>query len=89
MKIRWTHGTLYDDPKTGVCEVSGAYETGRMYVKEDGKPIFVGNTAAPDAVEDYAGFLTALDTVEAFKRGYPKRDRVESRIEKKKKKKKR
>ena len=79
--ITWDSRTLYEKPTTGVCEITGAYETGRYFILDDDKRIFVGNTIAPARVEDYAGFLTAMGTVEDFKRGYSKRDRVEARIE--------
>jgi hypothetical protein len=73
--ITWDSRSLYDPPATGVCAVSGAYETGRFYVR-DGKRVFVGNTKAPEVVEDYVGFLTASGTTNSFKRGYPKREAV-------------
>ena len=87
MKILWNSYMLYDKPETGVCQVSGAYETGRWYVTDENERIFVGNTAAPDAVEDYVGFLTVLGTVEEFKRGYSRRDRKAASLPAKKKKK--
>ena len=73
--ITWDSRTLYDPPAVGICEVNGKYETGRYY-RRDNKRIFVSNTAAPKAVEDYAGFLAARGTVTQFKRGYPKKDSV-------------
>ena len=86
--ITWNSRTLYEKPTTGVCEITGAYETGRFFILDDTKRVFVGNTIAPAEVHDYAGYLTAMGTVEDFKRGYSKRDRVEARIEMPKKKKK-
>jgi len=47
-RVTWDANTLYDHPAVGTCEISGAYETGRFFLREDGSPIFVGNTAAPD-----------------------------------------
>jgi len=85
--ITWNSRTLYEKPTTGVCEITGAYETGRFYLKGGSKPIFVGNTIAPAEVDDYVGFLTAMGTVENFKRGYPKPDRVAERVEMPKKRK--
>ena len=80
--ITWDARTLYEKPTTGVCEITGAYETGRYFILDGDKRIFVGNTIAPAEVEDYAGFLTAMGTVGGdFKRGYAKRDRIEERIE--------
>ena len=79
--ITWNSRTLYEKPTTGQCEITGAYETGRFYLKDGSKPIFVGNTIAPAEVDDYVGFLTAMGTVENFKRGYPKPDRVAERVE--------
>ncbi len=77
--ITWDSRSLYDPPATGVCSVSGAYETGHFYVR-DGKRVFVGNTKAPEVVEDYVGFLTASGTTNSFKRGYPKREAVADRL---------
>jgi len=82
--ITWDSKTLYGKPATGVCAVSGEYETGRWFVR-DGKPVFVGNSAAPDAVEDYVTFLTLLGQVNAFKRAYPKVEWTADRVESKKK----
>jgi hypothetical protein len=73
--ITWDSRTLYDPPAVGTCEVSGKYETGRYYLK-DNKRIFVSNSAAPKAVEDYVDFATALAQVNGFKRGYAKKDWV-------------
>jgi len=84
-RVTWDANTLYDHPAVGTCEISGAYETGRFFLREDGSPIFVGNTAAPDVVEDYAGFLARLGSVADFKRGYAKRDRAAESVESKKK----
>ena len=84
--ITWDSKSLYDKPTVGVCEITGAYETGRFYVK-DGKRIFIGSTAAPEHVEDYVGFRTALGAVGEFKRGYSKSDRWEQRLASTKKKK--
>ena len=83
--ISWDSRSLYESPTTGTCAVSGAYETGRFYVR-DGKRVFVGNTKAPEVVEDYAGFLTAAGTTNSFKRGYPKRERVAASLPAPKKK---
>jgi len=69
--ITWDSRTLYESPTTGICAITGKYETGRFF-KKDGAPVFVGDGAQADAVEDYVGFLTALRTVGQFKRGYPK-----------------
>jgi hypothetical protein len=84
--ITWNTTTLYEPPELGVCEISGAYEPGRWYDR-GGKRIFVGNSAAPEAVEDYLTFATMVGTVEGFKRGYPKKDRVAERLPAPKKKK--
>ena len=77
--ITWNANTLYAAPATGVCEVSGKYETGRFYIKND-KPIFVGNTAAPKSVENYVEFKTALDQVNGFKRHYAKTEWTAKRV---------
>jgi len=77
--ITWDLRSLYDAPSTGVCEISGKYETGRFYDR-DGKRIFVGNTAAPKSVDDYVRFATMLDTVKQFKRGYPKSEWTAKRV---------
>ena len=73
--ITWDSRSLYDPPAVGVCEVSGKFETGRHY-RKDNKRIFVCNTAAPKAVDDYAGFLAARGAVNDFKRGYAKKDNI-------------
>ncbi len=85
-RVTWDAHTLYGKPAVGTCEISGAYETGRYFRKEDGSPILVGNTAAPEAVEDYVGFLTALGSVSDFKSSDAKRDRISARLVVKKKK---
>ena len=85
--ITWDSRLLYEKPETGVCEVSGAYETGRYFWTDGNKRIFVGNTAAPTAVRDYIGFLTATGTVSSFKAAYPKADKIAERVGKPKKKK--
>jgi hypothetical protein len=77
--ITWDSKTLYDRPTVGVCAISGAFETGRFFVR-DGKRVFVGNTAAPDAVHDYVGFRAALGAVGEFKRAYSKADRWAERV---------
>jgi len=82
--ITWDSKTLYGKPEAGVCAITGEYETGRWY-RRDGKPVFVGNSAAPDAVEDYVAFLTLLGQVNAYKRGYPKAAWTAERVESKKK----
>jgi len=79
--ITWNSRTLYEKPTTGICEITSAYETGRYYLKDGKTPIFVGNTIAPAEVDDYIGFLTSMGTVENFKRGYPKPDRIAERVE--------
>ena len=86
--ITWDTRALYERPTVGVCEVSGAYETGRYYIR-DGKRIFVGDTAAPDSVEGYVAFRTALGAVGEFKRGYSKSDRWAAKLAPKKPAKKR
>jgi hypothetical protein len=85
--ITWNSRTLYEDPTTGVCEITGEYETGRFYLVDGSRRIFIGNSAAPEHVEDYAGFLAATGTVQEFKAAYPKRERIAERIAPKKKKK--
>jgi hypothetical protein len=77
--ITWDASTLYDAPTVGTCAVTGAFETGRWFLR-DGKRIFVGETAQPEAVEDYVGFRTALGTVGGFKRGYPKTEWTAARL---------
>jgi len=86
--ITWDSRTLYEPPVTGICEITGEYETGRFYKLDGTKRIFIGNTAAPDHVEDYARFLAMTGTVAEFKAGYPKTDRIAERFEKKKSRKK-
>ena len=70
--ITWDTRTLYDPPVVGTCELSGAYETGRFY-KRDNKPIFIGSTKAPSVVERYGELEAALGAVNEFKRGYAKK----------------
>ncbi len=77
--ITWNSNTLYGVPTPGVCQVSGKYETGRIYIK-NGKPFFVGNTEAPKCVEQYVEFLTALQQVTGFKRGYAKSEWIAKKI---------
>ncbi|MHC4953644.1 MAG: hypothetical protein ACYTGZ_07125 [Planctomycetota bacterium] len=79
--ITWNSRTLYEKPTTGVCAITGEYETGRFYLKDGVKRVFVGNTIAPAHVEKYVEFLTAVGTVDAFKRGYSRTDRVAARVE--------
>ena len=86
--ITWNSRTLYEKPVTGVCEITGEYETGRLYILDGSKRIFISDTAAPGHVVDYVKFLTAMGTVQQFKAGYPKADRIAERVEKPKKKKK-
>jgi hypothetical protein len=85
--ITWNSRTLYEKPVTGVCAVKGAYETGRFYLRDGVKPVFVGNTAAPTAVDDYIGFLTAMGTVQSFKASSSRADAISERVGKPKKKK--
>ncbi|MEM8883996.1 MAG: hypothetical protein AAGD14_08010 [Planctomycetota bacterium] len=88
--ITWDSRTIYEKPVTGVCEITGAYETGRLYTLEENgkqKRIFIGNTAAPDHVHDYIKFLTHMGTISNFKASTPKADQIESRVAPKKKKK--
>ena len=88
-KIIWNTYTLYEKPAVGTCELSGAYETGRFFIEEESnKRVFVGNTAAQESVNDYIGFLTALGTIDEFKRGYSRRERKAERLPPVKKKKK-
>ena len=86
--ITWNSRTLYETPTTGVCEITGDYETGRVYLIDGGKPIFIGNSAAPEHVDDYAGFLAATGTVQEFKAAYPKKELIAERIADPRKKKK-
>ena len=86
--ITWNSRTLYGKPVTGVCEITGEYETGRLYLVDGKKPIFIGDTAAPGHVQDYVKFLAAMGTVQQFKAGYPKTDRIAERVVLPKKKKK-
>ena len=85
--ITWNSRTLYETPITGICEISGDYETGRVFLVDGKTPIFVGDSSAPAHVENYVGFLTAMGTVQQFKAGYPKADRIAERIGKPRKKK--
>ena len=85
--ITWDSRTIYEAPTTGVCQITGDYETGRYYLLDGHKPIFIGNSAAPDHVHDYVGFLARTGTVQEFKAGYPKSERIAERIENPRKKK--
>lgn len=67
--------------------MKGAYETGRYFLLDGVKPVFVGNTAAPTAVHDYIGFLTAMGTVQSFKASSSRADAISARVGKPKKKK--
>jgi len=86
--ITWNSRTIYEKPTTGICEITGEYETGRFYLVDGVKPIFIGNSAAPDHVEDYARFLAMTGTVKEFKAAYPRTDRIAERIGDPRKKKK-
>jgi hypothetical protein len=81
--ITWDSRTLYEAPSTGVCAITGKYETGRFF-KKSGERIFVGDGAQAEAVEDYVSFVTALRTVGQFKRGYPKAVWTAERLTRKK-----
>jgi len=70
--ITWDTRTLYDAPAVGTCAISGAYETGRVYIR-DHKPVFIGNTQAPKVIDRYDELLAALGAVNEFKRGYAKK----------------
>jgi hypothetical protein len=84
--ITWDTKNLYESSELGVCEISGAFEPGRWFSR-GGERVFVGNSSQAEVVEDFVRFATMVGTVEGFKRGYPKSDRVAARIEKPRKKK--